>query len=72
MVKLCYINIAFEIYGAVAQLARAIGSYPIGREFESLRRYHLEFLSNYNSSIFFAIKCKLIIKKKIKNKKCFK
>ena len=28
--------------GAVAQLARAIGSYPIGREFESHPRYHKE------------------------------
>ena len=27
-------------YGEVAQLARAIGSYPIGREFESHPRYH--------------------------------
>lgn len=26
-------------YGGVAQLARAIGSYPIGREFKPLRRY---------------------------------
>ena len=59
MVKLWYIIIALKFYGAVAQLARAIGSYPIGREFKSLRRYHLEFLSNYNSSIFFAINCKL-------------
>ena len=26
--------------GGVAQLARASGSYPAGREFKSLRRYH--------------------------------
>ena len=32
--------------GAVAQLARAIGSYPIGREFESLRRYQYVFKAN--------------------------
>ena len=34
------ILIMLKSYGAVAQLARAIGSYPIGQEFESLRRYH--------------------------------
>ena len=34
--------------GAVAQLARAIGSYPIGREFESLRRYHLNLKLDRN------------------------
>ncbi len=28
-------------YGDVAQLARASGSYPAGREFESPRRYQL-------------------------------
>lgn len=28
-------------YGAVAQLARATGSYPVGREFESPRRYQV-------------------------------
>ena len=54
MVKLCYINIAFEIYGAVAQLARAIGSYPIGREFESLRRYQCD-LNDFYKSRFFVI-----------------
>ena len=29
-------------FGDVAQLARATGSYPVGREFESLRRYHYD------------------------------
>ena len=42
-----------KIYGAVAQLARATGSYPVGRVFESHRRYHLVFYSNYYSSSFF-------------------
>ena len=28
-------------YGGVAQMARAFGSYPKGRGFDSLRRYHL-------------------------------
>ena len=27
-------------YGGVAQLARAFGSYPKGRGFDPLRRYH--------------------------------
>ena len=30
-----------HFFGGVAQLARAIGSYPVGRGFKSLRRYHL-------------------------------
>ena len=34
----CIINIAVK-YGEVAQLARASGSYPAGREFESPLRY---------------------------------
>ena len=28
-----------QVYGDVAQLARASGSYPAGRKFESHRRY---------------------------------
>ncbi len=32
-----------DIYGSVAQLARAIGSYPIGRGFESLRSHQIVF-----------------------------
>lgn len=40
-------------YGEVAQLARATGSYPVGREFESPSRYQksaekLIFLCNKN------------------------
>ena len=31
-----------NIYGDVAQLARASGSYPAGREFESPRRYQFD------------------------------
>lgn len=30
-------------YGGLAQLARASGSYPEGREFESHTRYHFYF-----------------------------
>jgi hypothetical protein len=30
-------------YGGVAQLVRATGSYPVGRRFESARRYQTEF-----------------------------
>lgn len=32
-------KIGISSRGGVAQLARAIGSYPIGRRFESYRRY---------------------------------
>ena len=35
-----FINAVVLIFGSVAQLARAIGSYPIGRGFESLRSHH--------------------------------
>ena len=28
-----------KIYGEIAQLARATGSYPVGRWFESISRY---------------------------------
>ena len=34
-----YVMIILFIYGEIAQLARATGSYPVGREFESLSRY---------------------------------
>ena len=34
------ITITMDKCGGVAQLARAFGSYPEGRGFESLRRYH--------------------------------
>lgn len=36
IINLPYVN------GAVAQLARASGSYPAGREFESPRRYQID------------------------------
>ena len=41
--KYIIISLAFEqkVYGGVAQLARANGSYPLGRWFKSTRRYHL-------------------------------
>lgn len=35
-----------DFYGEVAQLARASGSYPAGREFESPSRYQ-EFTKEY-------------------------
>lgn len=34
-------------YGEIAQLARAIGSYPIGRGFDPLSRYHVELTRLY-------------------------
>ena len=42
--------------GEVAQLARAIGSYPIGREFESHPRYHN---TSQKWSIFFTYSTRL-------------
>jgi hypothetical protein len=33
--------ILFSSHGEIAQLARASGSYPAGREFESPSRYHM-------------------------------
>ena len=41
---LYYVNICLSVgqNGSVAQLARAIGSYPIGRGFDPLSRYHKE------------------------------
>ena len=51
-------------YGEVAQLARASGSYPAGREFESPLRYHSErgFLIVGNPLLFsYFIKVKKII-----------
>ena len=38
--RLDIIDKEFE-FGGVAQLARAIGSYPVGHLFESDRRYHV-------------------------------
>ena len=37
---ICYNRIAYSD-GEIAQLARAIGSYPIGRGFDPLSRYHM-------------------------------
>ena len=39
----------YFVNGDVAQLARASGSYPGGREFESLRRYQI---NNYSDKLF--------------------
>ena len=36
-----YDNISFVECGGIAQLARALGSYPKGRGFDPLRRYHI-------------------------------
>ncbi len=36
-------------YGEIAQLARAIGSYPIGRGFDPLSRYQIDYYSNFSS-----------------------
>lgn len=37
------IPLGSTIFGGVAQLVRAFGSYPKGREFKSLPRYHILF-----------------------------
>ena len=50
----CIINIAIK-YGEVAQLARASGSYPAGREFESPLRYQ-NIKINIKSTSFILIK----------------
>lgn len=42
-------------YGAVAQLARATGSYPVGREFESPRRYQVNIKKGVKKHSFFVI-----------------
>ena len=41
--------------GDVAQLARASGSYPEGRGFDSLRRYHFEMLARSESEFLFLL-----------------
>ena len=44
-------------YGGVAQLARAFGSYPKGRGFNSLRRYQFKKDCDiYRNPFFFPIK----------------
>ncbi len=49
------INIAFcFIHGEVAQLARATGSYPVGREFESPSRYQEKQV--FQGLLFFILK----------------
>ena len=35
-----YLLLLHRLYGEMAQLARATGSYPVGREFKSHSRYH--------------------------------
>ena len=39
-------------YGGVAQLARAFGSYPKGRGFDPLSRYHKEICSSFKLEFF--------------------
>ena len=48
-------------FGDVAQLARATGSYPVGREFESLRRYQIESNLDYLVQVFLFNPCTIII-----------
>ncbi len=49
-------------FGDVAQLARAFGSYPKGRGFDPLRRYHLKITNSYRVSFFdFMIKISIIV-----------
>lgn len=50
---ICYNRIAYSD-GEIAQLARAIGSYPIGRGFDPLSRYHMNL--NRQKYLFFCIK----------------
>ena len=41
-------SIPFSVaYGGIAQLARALGSYPICRWFKSDYRYHLQYLKSF-------------------------
>ena len=47
--------------GEIAQLARAFGSYPKGREFESPSRYQYEFIIDRNI-YFFVIFIVIILK----------
>ena len=55
--------------GDVAQLARASGSYPAGREFESPRRYHLNITrlqpSFFMSSYFKILKIDIIVETRL-------
>ena len=51
-----YNNIC-HLYGDVAQLARANGSYPLGQRFESTHRYHPK--ANHCGLLFFVQKKKL-------------
>ena len=50
---ICYNRIAYSD-GEIAQLARAIGSYPIGRGFDPLSRYHMNL--NRQKYLFFLYK----------------
>ena len=40
-----------NLYGEIAQLARATDSYPVGREFESPSRYQKEELSRLDKFV---------------------
>ena len=41
-----YYKSCVKNYGGVAQLARAFGSYPKGRGFDSLRRYNVKRMAD--------------------------
>lgn len=45
--------------GEVAQLARASGSYPAGRRFESHLRYQIKELYYKSSTVFYIIEIKV-------------
>ena len=49
LIYYCFVN------GDVAQLARASGSYPGGREFESLRRYQIDNYSDTTSEFLYGL-----------------
>ena len=48
-------DIIVKLYGGVAQLARAFGSYPTGRRFKSHRRYQARWSSGLRHRPFTAV-----------------
>ena len=47
-----------SLFGEIAQLARASGSYPEGRGFDPLSRYHM-YVDPYNIRVLFCLIVKL-------------
>ena len=45
----------YFFFGAVAQLARAFGSYPKGRGFKSLRRYQMDYTRDFIFRVLYYI-----------------